>query len=143
MDRLIEYATQHPLLVAATLLAIIGVIVYELRLRSNETASVPPQQAIALMNRGALVLDLRSAEAHASGHLAGARQMDSDRILKAGETLKKHKEKPVLVYCDSGPLGAAAARQLATQGFTQAVSLRGGLAGWRAESLPLVAKGKS
>jgi 3-mercaptopyruvate sulfurtransferase SseA len=63
--------------------------------------------------------------------------MDSAEILKAGETLKKHKDKPVLVYCESGSLGASAARILAGQGFTKAVNLRGGLAGWRAESLPL------
>ena len=73
----------------------------------------------------------------AGGHLHGARQLPSDQILTAGQTLKKHKEKPVLVYCGTGSLGAAAARQLAAQGFTKAVNLRGGLAAWRAENLPL------
>jgi rhodanese-related sulfurtransferase len=32
---------------------------------------------------------------------------------------------------------ASAVRQLAAQGFTQAVNLRGGLAAWRTENLPL------
>jgi rhodanese-related sulfurtransferase len=41
------------------------------------------------------------------------------------------------VYCDSGSLGAAAARQLIAQGFTKAFNLRGGLSQWRAENLPL------
>jgi rhodanese-related sulfurtransferase len=34
-------------------------------------------------------------------------------------------------------LSAAAARQLLAQGFSRAFSLRGGLAAWRGENLPL------
>ena len=58
-------------------------------------------------------------------------------ILTAGETFKRFKEKPVVVYCDSGSLAAAAVRQLNAQGFTKAFTLRGGFAGWRAENLPV------
>jgi len=89
------------------------------------------------MNQNALVLDLRPAEAFAAGHLAGARNLPPDQILKAGETLKKYKEKPVVVYDESGSVSASATRQLAAQGFTKAVNLRGGLAAWRTENLPL------
>lgn len=137
MERLLEYATNHPWLVSATVLALILVLAFELRARQNEFAAVSPQDAIRLMNQGALVLDLRRPEAYAEGHLSGARRMDSAEILKAGETLKKYKEKAVVVYCDSGSLGASAARILAGQGFTKAVNLRGGLAGWRTEGLPV------
>jgi rhodanese-related sulfurtransferase len=91
-----------------------------------------------MMNQGALVLDIRSQDLFGGGHLTGARQMASDKILSAGESLKKYKEKPVLVYCADGSLCAAAVRQLTEQGFTKAFHLRGGLAAWRAENLPLV-----
>jgi rhodanese-related sulfurtransferase len=137
MERLIEYAGNHPWLVAAAIFTALLVIVFELRARQQDFAAISPQEAIRLMNQGALVLDLRKPEDYAAGHINGARRLDSAEILKAGETLKKHKEKPVLVYCESGSLGASAARILAGQGFTKAVNLRGGLAGWRAESLPL------
>jgi rhodanese-related sulfurtransferase len=137
MERLIEYAGNHPWLVAAAIFTALLVIVFELRARQQEFAAISPQEAIRQMNQGALVLDLRKPEDYAAGHINGARRMDSAEILKAGETLKKHKEKPVVVYCESGSLGASAARILAGQGFTKAVNLRGGLAGWRAESLPL------
>ena len=89
------------------------------------------------MNQGALLLDLRPPEQYQAGHLAGARQMSGEQILKAADTLKKHREKPVVVYDDTGSLGGAAARQLAAQGFTRAFTLRGGLAAWRADNLPL------
>jgi len=51
--------------------------------------------------------------------------------------LKKHKEKTVVVYDDSGNLGAAAVRQLSAQGFSRGFALRGGLSAWRADNLPL------
>jgi len=137
MERLLEYAGNHPWLPWPVLVAAVLVIAYELRARQQDFAAVSPQEAIRLMNQGALVLDLRPAEAYAEGHLNGARRMDSAEILKAGETLKKHKEKNVLVYCERGVLGASAARILAGQGFTKAVNLRGGVTAWRAEGLPL------
>lgn len=138
MERLIQYLGNHPWLATATAVMAAIVIAYEMRARANNTASISPQEAVRVMNQGALVLDLRPQADFAAGHLSGARQMPSDQILNAGDTLKKHKEKPVLVYCGSGSLGAAAARQLAAQGFTKAVHLRGGLAAWQAENLPLV-----
>lgn len=112
-------------------------IVFELRARRDGQAAVSPQDLIRLVNQGALLIDLRPAEAFASGHVAGARQMNGEQILKASDTLRKHKEKTVVVYDDTGSLGAAAVRQLLAQGFTKAFNLRGGLAAWRAENLPL------
>jgi rhodanese-related sulfurtransferase len=137
MDRLLEYLAHHPWLSLGTVLAAALVVVYELRFRAESQVTVSPQDLIRLMNQGALVLDLRTQEQFQSGHLAGARQFSGEQILKAGDTLKKHKEKPVVVYDDTGTLGGAAVRQLTAQGFTRAFALRGGLTAWRADNLPL------
>jgi rhodanese-related sulfurtransferase len=137
MDRVLEYVGHHPWLATATAVLAALIVVYELRVRSAGQLSVSPQELIRLMNQGALLLDLRPPEQYQAGHLAGARQMSGDQILKAADTLKKHKEKAVVVYDDTGSLGAAAARQLAAQGFTRAFTLRGGLAAWRADNLPV------
>jgi rhodanese-related sulfurtransferase len=98
---------------------------------------VSPQDMVRLMNQGALLIDLRPAEQYTAGHVGGARQMSGEQILQAADTLKKYKEKVVVVYDDTGSLGASAVRQLAAQGFTKAVNLRGGLGAWRTENLPL------
>jgi rhodanese-related sulfurtransferase len=137
MDRLLDFASHHPWLATATALVAVLVVVYEMRMRSESLQSVSPQEAIRLMNQGALVLDLRPTEQFQAGHLNGARQMSSEQILSAGDTLKKHKEKTVVVYDDSGSLGAAAVRQLTAQGFSRVFALRGGLSAWRADNLPL------
>jgi len=137
MDRVLEFVSHHPWLATATIVLAAAIVVYEMRARSQSLLSVSPQELIRLMNQGALVLDLRPQEQYQAGHLSGARQMASDQIVNAADTLKKHKEKLVVVYDDSGSLGAAAVRQLTAQGFTRVFALRGGLAAWRADNLPV------
>ena len=137
MERLIQYVTSHPYLAGAAVLAIVVLIVYESRQRATSQSAISSQDLIRLMNQGALVLDIRKPDEFAAGHVNGAKHLPSDQILSAGENFKRFKEKPVVVYDESGSLAAAAVRQLNLQGFTKAFSLRGGFAGWRAEHLPV------
>ena len=88
------------------------------------------------MNQNAWCSTSAPAEAFAPGHLTGARNCRLTRSLRLSDTLKKYKEKPVVVYDESGSLAASATRQLAAQGFTKAVNLRGGIVAWRTENLP-------
>jgi len=137
MERLIEYVTHHPLLVGSVALALVLVITTESRLRATAFAAITAQELIRLMNQGALVLDIRKPDEYAQGHVNGAKHLPSDQILTASENFKRFKDKPVVVYCDSGSLASSAVRQLHDQGFTKAFTLRGGFAGWRAENLPV------
>lgn len=137
MERLIEYVTHHPLMVGAAVLALVVVVIFESRTRASGFAAISSQDLIRLMNQGALVLDIRKPDEFALGHVNGAKQLPSNQILTAGENFKRFKEKPVVVYDESGSLSAAAVRQLNHQGFTKAFSLRGGFASWRAENLPV------
>ena len=137
MDRLIEYIGNHPVLAGAAIVVAIAAIVMEIRARASSFMAIGPQDVVRLMNQNALVLDLRPAEAYAAGHLAGARSFPAEQLPQAGETLKKYKEKPVVVYCDTGTMSGPAAKKLAEQGFTKAVNMRGGITAWRAENLPV------
>ena len=137
MDNLAQYVSEHPWLVAMAVVAALLVIVFEIRARRDAFAAVSPQDLIRLQNQGGIVLDLRSSTDYDVGLIGSARDFDSAQILTAHETLRKYKEKPVIVYCESGSTGASAARVLSGQGFTQAYNLRGGLAAWRADNLPL------
>lgn len=137
MEKLPEYIANHPWLVAMAVFAVLLVIVYEVRARRDAYAAISPQDLIRLQNQGALVVDIRKPEDYSNGHIAGARRIDSSELIKAGENLRKYKEKPVVVYCHSGSTGASAARVLNGQGFTQVFNLRGGVAAWQSENLPL------
>jgi rhodanese-related sulfurtransferase len=137
MDRLIEYFAHHSLLAAAAVVLAIVVAAYELRMRGHNVAAISPQDVIRLMNQGALLIDLRPQEQFVAGHVSGARQMTGEQLMKGAETLKKYREKFVVIYDDTGSVSASARRQLTAQGFTKAFNLRGGLAAWRSENLPL------
>lgn len=137
MERLTDYAAHHPWLVAIALLAAILVVFFELRAQRHNFSALGPQDLVRAMNQGALVLDLRKSDDFMAGHIGGARNFNPAEILTAGESLRKYKDKTVIAYCETGSLGASATRQLTTQGFTKAFNLRGGLAAWRADNLPL------
>jgi len=137
MQRLLEYAGHHRSLSRLLLAAVLAVLLYELRERARGRGAIAPQEAVRLMNQGATVLDLRDAEAFASGHIRGARHVPAERLGEGLDSLKRLKERPILVYCERGVSAAAALRTLAEQGFTKVVNLRGGLQSWRAENLPL------
>jgi rhodanese-related sulfurtransferase len=137
MSRLLEYASHHTLLAAFAVAAAVAVLVYEWRHRQHSLSAVGPQDVVRLMNHGAAVIDVRNAEEFLQGHIRGARHVPIGDIATAGETLRRFKEKPVVVCCERGPRGASALRALQDQGFKHVVNLRGGMQAWRAEHLPV------
>lgn len=138
MNRLLEYTTHHPYLVAAAAILAVLAIVIELRHRARGGTSVGTSDAVRLANSGALLLDVRDAKDYEEGHIIEARNIPAAEIASRAESLKKFKEKPVIVYCDGGFTSAGAARALRASGFTKVVTLSGGLNSWRQENLPLV-----
>lgn len=138
MNRLPEYITHHPFLVAATAILAILAIAIELRERAKGSSMVGPADAVRLVNGGALILDVREAAEYEAGHIIDARSIPAKEVAQRADSLKKFKEKPVVVCCESGFASAAAAKTLREQGFSKVATLRGGLRSWRQENLPLV-----
>ena len=138
MDRLLEYVARHPFLVGGTAVLALAVIAYEVSRTRSGGQAVGPMDAVRLMNQGALLVDVRSREEFEGGHVLDARHLPQEEVAGAGESLKKYRDKPVIVCCESGMRSGAAARVLKAQGFAKVVNLRGGLAAWRTENLPLV-----
>ncbi|MDY6946833.1 MAG: rhodanese-like domain-containing protein [Pseudomonadota bacterium] len=138
MNRFLEYTTNHPFLVAAAAILAVLAVVFEMRQRARGGGSVSTTDAVRLQNTGALLIDVRDSEAYQAGHIIEARHIAAAEIASRAESLKKFKEKPVIVYCDGGAASATAARQLRDSGFTKVVTLSGGLNSWRQDNLPLV-----
>ncbi|MDR2216496.1 MAG: rhodanese-like domain-containing protein [Nevskiaceae bacterium] len=137
MDRLLEYIQLHPFLASLAGAMALAVLAFELKTRGQNYSAVQPQEAIALMNQGAQVYDLRDKDAYAAGHVGGAKHLDPSQIGNAAESLKRLKERTLLLVCEDGNAATKLTRQLHAGGFTKVFNLRGGLAAWRAEGLPL------
>jgi rhodanese-related sulfurtransferase len=137
MDQLLAYIQHHPLLAGLAVTVALATLAFEMRLRGQQYSSVRPQEAIALMNQGAQIYDLRSKEAFTAGHVGGAKHFDPSQLDGAAETLKRLKERLLLLICEDGQTATKLTRQLHAGGFTKVFNLRGGLTAWRAEGLPL------
>jgi rhodanese-related sulfurtransferase len=138
MNRLAEFVQHHPLMASLVILLAVASIVIELRHRKQGASALGPMEAVRLINGGALVIDVRNAEAFAAGHIIDSRHIEQNELAAQADTLKKYREKPVLLYCDTGTISATAARALKSLGFGKVVNLRGGLAAWKQENLPTV-----
>jgi rhodanese-related sulfurtransferase len=138
MNRFFEYVVHHPFLVAAAAILAVLALVFEFRQRARGSNAVTAADAVRLANSGALLLDVRASADYEAGHIIEARNLPAAELAAKAETLKKYKEKPVIVYCENGAASGAAAGTLRAAGFTKVVTLRGGLQSWRQENLPLV-----
>jgi rhodanese-related sulfurtransferase len=138
MDQLVEFTTRHPLLVAGLIAAWAAVMFYELRLRRSALTHVSAADAVRLINKGAVVIDVRKPEEFQSGHIVNARNIALERLQQEEDALNKQKNKVLIAVCDNGTSSGRAAGLLRKAGYEAAFSLRGGLQRWRADNLPLV-----
>ena len=97
-------------------------------------------QAKALLDAGALVIDVRGQEAFDHRHLPPAILIPL-AVLRAGipPTLAQAREQQILVYCNDGhSSGPEAAHILLDRGFKKVANMKPGIEGWAAAGLPLV-----
>lgn len=91
----------------------------------------PALKALLAKDKTVVVLDVRTAEEFASGHLALAKLLPFDAIdAKAAAQFIPSKKTPVVVYCRSGRRSALAAQTLKDLGYTTIWDF-GGLPNWR------------
>jgi rhodanese-related sulfurtransferase len=138
MDRLVEFATNHPWLVAGVIAAWAAVMFYELRLKSRGVLQVSTADAVRLINKGAIVVDVRKPEEFEAGHIVNARNVGLDKIERGEDAINKQKNKVLLTVCANGSVAGRAAALLRKAGYEAVFSLKGGVQGWRADNLPLV-----
>ncbi len=137
MEQLLEFAGNHPLLVSAAFVIGTMLIYNELRLAGSARFAVSPDQAVRLINKGALVLDVRVEQAHREGHLSGAKQVDLAKLAEQLKAFERYKNKAVIAYDERGTSAARAVATLRRNDFEHVYLLRGGLAAWREEHLPV------
>jgi rhodanese-related sulfurtransferase len=138
MNQLVEFVGHHPFIVAAVIAALLAVAFYELRLKATSAQQISAADAVRLINRGALVIDVRKPDEFAAGHIVNARNVELDKLAQGDDAVKKQKDKILLTVCDSGTTAGRAADLLRKAGYQNVFNIRGGLSGWRSENLPLV-----
>jgi len=78
-----------------------------------------------------VVIDARDAGQFAKSHIPGAINMDWRQVLAKRNTIPK--DKPVLIYCNTGSLSAQAGFALRVAGWDNLRILQGGMEEWKAK----------
>ena len=142
MGQLSEFVLNNLLLFAALAVVLVMLIKAELEHQANKGSYLSPSKATRLMNNhsDALILDVRAAADFKKGHIKGAKNIPLSDFAGSIEKLTADKDKPVLVYCNSGNTVTRAIKMLKKAGFQQVNNLDGGIAAWREANMPLSKK---
>jgi rhodanese-related sulfurtransferase len=109
-----------------------------LQRRLSPVREVGTFDATRLINsENAIILDIREPREFTGARLPNAIHVPLSQLRERGSELAKFVSRPVIVYCERGMRGGAAAAALAKLGFTRVQSLRGGLRAWKDAGLPM------
>lgn len=120
------------------LVILLGAVLVAQRLQASQGVDV--RQAQAMVNQGALLLDVREPGEYAEVHAASARLLPLGQLNEHLADLEAYKDKPIVVICHSGRRSAKAVGLLREAGFTQVSNVAGGTAAWEAAGLAVIRK---
>ena len=97
----------------------------------NAYEQITPAEAKALMDseEGYIILDVRTPEEFAEGHIDGAILIPDYEIGEKAESILTDKDQLILVYCRSGRRSKNAASELEALGYTN-IKEFGGIIDW-------------
>ena len=91
---------------------------------------VSQQDVLKAENKDWLIIDVRSAEEFADGHVPGAINIAHTEIAEQLPSIIAHQNKPVVLYCRSGYRARKAANVLSENNFSDIRHLEGDMKGW-------------
>jgi len=105
----------------------------------NKISHMTPTDFQKAINSGEYTLiDIRTEEEYASGHISGAAQIDFYQTQEFSAYLDSlDKSKEYLIYCRSGNRSGQALNIMQDKGFSDASDLAGGISAWIGAGLPI------
>ena len=96
-------------------------------------------ERIAWADPSLLVLDVRTPEEYAAGHVPGAVNIPNGELASRVAELEGARESDIVVYCKVGVRAAEAIDVLGKAGFKRLFHLKGDYTRWTEEKRPVVA----
>lgn len=104
--------------------------------RNNPGLTVGPQEALELVEGGAVVVDVRSPAEYEQAHLPEAINIPLLEMPERAGDLPQDREVPILSVCNVGNISLPGVLFLQSLGYHNARSLNGGTMGWINEGYP-------
>ncbi len=136
MEQLFAFVTNHPILVGTFVVLLVLFIRNEM-VRGGH--AITAAQLVQLVNNeNALVVDVRDKAEYDSGHIVDSINIPFSSLETRADELAKHKDRPLVLACKMGQHSGSAGTLLRKKGFENVSRLKGGIAEWRGQSLPVV-----
>ena len=121
-------------------LIVLGAAIWLVTRGTTASSSLPHEisvaDALAKKNAGAFILDVRQQDEWNDFHIAGSTLIPLDQLPSRLRELPKNQE--VVVVCRTGHRSTQGRDILLNAGFTQVMSMTGGLMQWKAAGYPTV-----
>jgi phage shock protein E len=120
----------------AVLLSVFSLVTF-----AEQTATISQQALLTLIATPAnktVILDVRTAEEFAEGHIEGAINISHKQINANLNKIIALKDQTVVVHCKSGRRALSAENDLRAAGFSDLRHLDGDMNAWQAANLPLI-----
>jgi phage shock protein E len=91
----------------------------------------------SLKDNGVIVLDVRTPEEYAQGHIPGAKLMDFHGDNFAAELKALDPKAHYVVYCASGNRSNKATQMMQSENFQNVSNVLGGFQAWQSQGLPV------
>ena len=105
--------------------------------KNTEKVLLQPEEFKVKIESGATLIDVRTIEEYADGHITGSLNMDVNDPGFNDNVQILDKSKLYAVYCASGVRSGKAAEFMRTSGFTNVYTLAGGIKSWKEKGLPV------
>lgn len=92
---------------------------------------VTADEVAALMEAGAIALDIRDPDEHANGHIPGSINLSRGKLEMNVEGIVADLDATILCYCNANNRGALSAASLKDMGYKNAKFIAGGLNAWK------------
>lgn len=142
MQQISEFLGNHMMLAIALLVILFALVANELIMIRRGGKRLSPADAVRLINdQGAAIIDLRPVTDFKKGHIVDAKNIPMTKLDNELASLRKLKDKPVLLCCALGSTAAQAGIKLRAQGFDNIYPMAGGINAWQNAGLPITSKG--
>lgn len=133
MDRYIEFALNHYLLVLAFIVVTYLLIQEFFDSAFKKFGNISPMTAVTKMNDGSItaVIDVREYDEYNKGHIEGAVNVPLSKIKEQISSLDAYKNKQLLIVCQDGSRSASAGKIITKAGFRDVFVITGGMQSWQ------------
>ena len=121
------------------ILALVALVASCTRSDAAPAGSIDAKELAAQVAAGKapVILDVRSPEEFAAGHIQGAINVPVGELADRLTGLELARGEEIVVHCERGPRAAKAETILIESGYTNVRDLSGHMSGWRAAGLPV------